>query len=48
MLKSQKVAIAHLAIGLDFKVTHYAVTMEKVDEVTGDLHELYVYHLSML
>ena len=30
--KNQKVAITHLAIGIDTKVTHHVVAMENVDE----------------
>ena len=30
--KSQKVAITHLAIGIDSQVTHHVVAMEKVGE----------------
>ena len=29
-MKSQKVAITHLAIGIDTQVTHHVVAMEKV------------------
>ena len=31
-MKSQKVAITHLAIGIDYQVTHHVVAMEKVAE----------------
>ena len=31
-MKSQKVAITHLAIGIDIQVTRHAVAMEKVAE----------------
>ena len=31
-LKSQKVAISHLVIGIDSQVTHHGVAMEKVAE----------------
>ena len=30
--KNQKVAITHLAIGIDTQVTHHVVAMEKVAE----------------
>ena len=32
VLKSQKVAITHLATGIDTQVTHHVVAMEKVAE----------------
>ena len=32
ILKSQKVAITHLAIGIDTQVTHHIVAMRKVAE----------------
>ena len=32
LLKSQKVAITHLAMGIDVQVTHHVVTMGKVAE----------------
>ena len=32
VLKSQKVAITHLAIGIGSQVTHHVVAMEKVTE----------------
>ena len=32
ILKNQKVAITHLAIGIDTQVTHHVVAMEKVAE----------------
>ena len=32
LLKIQKVAITHLAIGIDTQVTHHIVAMEKVAE----------------
>ena len=32
VLKSPKVAITHLAIGIDSRVTHHVVAMEKVAE----------------
>ena len=31
-MKIQKVAITHLAFGIDTQVTHHVVAMEKVDE----------------
>ena len=31
-MKSQKVAITHLAIGIDTQITHHVVAMEKVAE----------------
>ena len=31
-MKSQKVAITHLAIGIDNQVTHHVVAMKKVAE----------------
>ena len=31
-MKSQKVAITHLAIGIDTQLTHHIVAMEKVAE----------------
>ena len=31
-MKNQKIAITHLAIGIDNKVTHHVVAMEKVAE----------------
>ena len=31
-MKCQKVAFIHLAIGIDSKVTHHVVDMEKVDK----------------
>ena len=32
LLKSQKVAITHVAIGIDAEVTHHVISMEKVSE----------------
>ena len=32
VLKNQKVAITHLAIGIDTQVTHHVVAMDKVAE----------------
>ena len=31
-MKSQKLAITHLAMGIDIQVTHYVVDLEKVAE----------------
>ena len=31
-MKSQKIAITHLAIGIDTQVTHHVVAIEKVAE----------------
>ena len=31
-MKSEKVAITHLAIGIDSQVTHHVIAMEKVAE----------------